>query len=115
MSDIARRKQIEERIVRASESVEVSKPLGGWLDDKEIEVFLDTWYELVQFYQEHDDTMLDVEVIREYVRFVRLLNLLVSNMNLDDDHRDQAETTLEELEGYMDEIVKEAVTNKHSG
>jgi hypothetical protein len=115
MGNVSKRKQIEERIVNTSKSVKVSKPSGSWLDDREITEFLDAWCELVEYYQEYDDTMLDVEVVREYVRFVRILNHLLSEVGLEEKHHEQAGTILEELEGYMDEIMKEAVTNKYGG
>ncbi len=115
MSDIVRRRQIEERIVKTSQSVKViSKPQGDWLNDNEVNEFLDAWYELVQYYQEHEDTVLDIEVVREYVEFVQLLNRLKSDINLSDQRRNRAEEILEELEANMDEVVKEAVTNKYN-
>ncbi len=115
MSDVVKRQQIEERIIKSSESVKVvSEPLGQWLNDKELVDFLDAWYELVRFYQEYEDTMLDIEIVREYAEFVQLLNQLLSDVRLDNQHRERARDVLEELEGSMNEIIKEAVTNKYN-
>lgn len=114
MSNIARRRIIEERIVRASQSVkQMSISKEDWPDEDEIQDYLDVWDELVQYYQEFEDSLLDIEVVREYADSVHLLYNLKNDIITSDQRRDQIEEVLEELEGNMAEVIKEAVTNKY--
>ena len=94
-----------------SRKVNNSKPGGLWLEDEEFEEFLRAWKALASYYSSHaDDTVIGVEVLREYVHFTRLLRRLVMNEDIDADRREKVLDDLEYLEFLLEEIIKEVVT-----
>ena len=113
MTDPVRRKQIEQRIIANSARI-MSISDGHQPNDDEVEAYFDAWYDLVRYYQECEDSLVDIEIVRDYADLVHLLNQIIFDTSLDDQSRDRAEMILEELEGQMSEIVKEAVTNKYN-
>lgn len=115
MRDLPERNAIEQEIVRCALAVNtVPNPPGGWLNDDEIDEFIDAWEDLILYYQGSKDFVVDIEVVREYHDFLRRLFDLVLDPELEAGLRERASEVLEELQGQMDELLKEAITNKHA-
>ena len=107
------RKKLENRIVKLAESV----PVGGsdselaWLYGQELDEFIDTWWTLAKYYEEHSDTEIGVEVVSEYVYYSRIFRRLICDVTLDPRIRQQAEDQMRDLDAGMDEVIKEAVSH----
>jgi hypothetical protein len=102
---------LEKQIMEKRWKVDISKPGGLWVEDDEFEAFLDAWSDLASYYSSHaDDTVIGVEVLREYVDFTRLLRRLVMNEEIDATRREKAMDDLEYLEARLEEIITEVVT-----
>jgi hypothetical protein len=112
MDDNEERDQLEERIIEASNLIDNMQP--DWCNSKEWDLFIESWYQLAKYYETHTDSVIGIEVVREYSNFVRLLRKLLCDEKLDLEIRKQVEEKIIELEGRMDEIIKEAVTNKYN-
>src|SRR5690349_17537738 len=110
MRDNEERDQWEERIVEASNQIDNMQP--DWFTSTEWDLFIDAWYNLVHYYEEHADTVIGVEAVREYHHIMRLFRRTLWDERLSLDIHRQIEDKIAELEGVMDEIIKEAVTNK---
>ncbi len=108
------RAELEKRIVALGEAVDLTKPNSGWLEDDNFRAFLDAWNSLKQFYGEHTDTIIGIEVLREYVDYARLLRRMLSDDNLSKEIRQKARDALEGLEYYIDEIIRSGVTNQEN-
>ena len=112
MRDNEERDQWEERIIEASNQIDNMLP--GWFNSAEWDLFIDAWYNLVKYYETHADTVIGIEAVREYHHLIRLLRRTLCDEKLSLDTRQQAEEKIAELEGWMDEIIKEVVTNKYN-
>ena len=112
MRDNEERDQWEEQIIEASNQIDNMQP--NWFNSTEWDLFIDAWYNLVKYYAEHADAVIGVEVVREYHDLMRLLRRIICDEKLGLDTRQQVKEKASELEGVMDEIIKEAVTNKYN-
>jgi hypothetical protein len=112
MRDNEERDQWEERIIEASNQVDNMQP--DWFNSKEWDLFIEAWYNLSKYYETHTDTVIGIEVVREYSDLMRLLRRLLCDEKLNVEIRKQVEEKIIELEHPMDEIIKEAVTNKYN-
>ena len=109
-----KRGELEERIYELANSVPVGNEMKGeldWLYSHELEEFLDAWYTLAKYYEINDDIEIGVEAVGYYVEFVRLFRRILSNDRIEQSHRQQSEDKLNELDGNMDELIKQAVSN----
>ena len=109
-----KREELEERIFELANSVPVGDETKGefdWLDSPELEEFFAAWYKLAKYYEINDDIEIGVEAVSYYVEFVRLFRRILANGMIEESVRQQAEDKLNELEGNMDELIKEAVSN----
>lgn len=112
MRDNEERDQWEERIMEASNQIDNIQP--DWFNSAEWDLFIEAWHKLIEYYERHTDSVIGIEVVREYTDFMQLLRRVRCDENLSVDVRAQAEEKIIELEGQMDEIIKEAVTNKYN-
>jgi hypothetical protein len=112
MRDNEERDQWEERVIEASNEIDNMQP--DWFNSAEWDLFIDAWYNLVKYYEEHADTVIGVEVVREYHDIMRLFRRTLWDEKLSLDTRQQIEDKITGLEVVMDEIIKEAVTNKYN-
>jgi hypothetical protein len=111
MNNKLSRRDLEKRIVQTGEAIDLMKQDGSWLDDDEFRKFLDAWWDLNRFYEEHTDTVISIETIREYVDFVRLLRGMMVDDEIAKEFQQKAKDELEAIEYYMDEIIREGVSN----
>ena len=112
MRDNEERDRLEERIIEASNQIDNMQP--DWFNSKEWDLFIESWYDLTKYYETHTDSVIGIEVVREYSDLMRLLRRLLCDEKLDLEIRKLVEEKIIELEGRMDEIIKEAVTNKYN-
>jgi hypothetical protein len=109
-----KRGELEERIFELANGVPLGDSTKGefdWLYSHELDQFLDAWYTLAKYYEINDDIEIGVEAVSDYVAFVRLFRRILSDGTFEQRHRQQAEDKLNELDGNMDELIKQAVTN----
>jgi hypothetical protein len=111
MSDSLSRADLEKRIVENAAAVDLMKQGASWLDDDEFRAFLNSWRTLKRFYSEHTDTVISIEVLREYVDYTRLLRRIISEPESAEEIQVKAKDALEAIEYYIDEIIREGVTN----
>ncbi|MCI0550055.1 MAG: hypothetical protein L0287_03795 [Anaerolineae bacterium] len=107
------RSQLEDRIFELAESVPVGASDSDldWLYSQQLDQFIDAWWALAKYYEEHSDTEIGVEAVSEYVYYARILRRLMCDSTLDPKLRQQAEDQMSALDSYMDEVIKEAGTN----
>jgi len=103
------RSQLEDRIIELAESVPVED--SNWPHSQQLDQFIDAWYDLGRYYAAHSDTVIGVEAVSEYVNFARLLRRLMCDSTLDPGLRQQAEDQMLALEGGMEKVIFEAVSN----
>ncbi len=105
------RTELEKRIMEKGEEIDVSKPDAAWLDDEAFEEFLSAWQDLVRYYASHaDDTVIGVEVLREYLDYTRLLRKVLLYQDIDKERREKVNEAIISLEHILGEIIKEVVT-----
>jgi hypothetical protein len=103
------RSQMEDRILELANGVPVQD--SDWPHSQELYQFIDAWYDLGRYYAAHSDTVIGVEASSEYVNFARLLRRIMCDSTLETAFRQQAEDQLLALEGGMDKVIFEAVSN----
>ena len=111
MADELVRLQLEIAIEETGSAVDITKADLSWLDDPEWDVFQNACYDLVHYYAGQGDTVIGPLALGEYADFTRLLRKALLFNELDKQRSSQAEEALIFLEGWMAEILKEAMTN----
>lgn len=111
MADELMRLQLESTIEKIGMTVTITNPDLSWLDAPEWYAFENACDELVSYYAEHGDTVIGPLALGVYADFTRVLRRHLLFAELDEEHRSKALETLISLEGWMDEIRKEIMTN----
>ncbi len=112
MVDLETRHRLEAQIIEKNHLVPVSFEKADWVSSPEMDALLDAWYELVRYYESHnDDRVISVEVLSAYLQPTRLLRkLLLYQQYRFDTEKEQIEDILCTLEQYLENIIQEAVT-----
>lgn len=105
------RLQLERKIEEIGSNIDVAKPKAQWLRDESWMNFLKAWRKLVIYYAEQGDVDIGPFALSMYVDFTRLIKRQIDSGDLDSEWQDRAKEELESLESYMDEILKETMTN----
>lgn len=109
MNDDWQRIDIEREIVSHSKKIR-------WDTDKRcydaglISNLLKEWYRLARYYETHDDVVISIEVVREYIDWVDKLAGVLKYDSASKQCRDQVDDSLAELKLHMEDIIK--ATNK---
>jgi hypothetical protein len=72
--------------------------------------FFDECQSLVEYFQQYPDTVMDVEIARVYVVLTRYF-LQLTQRNTQPEIKEQAQRWLDEMEGWMDDIIAAAARN----
>ncbi|MBC7869544.1 MAG: hypothetical protein H7Y09_01790 [Chitinophagaceae bacterium] len=111
MADESVRLQLEIAIEKIGSTVDITKTDLSWLEDPEWYAFQDACCDLVDYYAQHGDTVIGPLALGEYADFTRLLRKTLLFQEIDKQRSNQAEEASIFLEGWMDEIRKETMTN----
>ncbi len=98
------RRDIEKRIVSSSQLI-LPRRNHECFDDEAAQDFLQAWRDLVDYYRNHDDIMINIEVVREYRDWKGIFGGLQYNEGLSAECKEQAAEAHAELELYLSEIV----------
>ncbi len=111
MADETLRNELESHIIKTEWDVDTSLSDLAWLESNELEAFLKAWRDLVNYYASHaDDSVIDVETLRSYIHFTRMLRKVMLEPDIETKRREQAEEALIHLEWTLEQIVTEVVT-----
>src|SRR5258708_31091589 len=111
MVDELTRLGLEKTIEDRASAVDVTKIDAAWLDDPEWYAFQEAFYAVVHYYAEQGDTVIGPLALGGYADFTRLLRKILLSNQLAVHRREQVDEALLSLEGWMDEIRKETMTN----
>lgn len=111
MADELKRLRLEMAIEEKAGAIEVSKPNLEWLDDNEWYEFEKAWSQLINYFASEGDTVIGPLALGAYADFIRLIRKALLYDELSPQRREQAEEAIIELEGVVDEILKETMTN----
>ncbi len=95
----------ERQILSTADSVRRSS-IKDCFDEKDIEPFLNAWYDLVRYYRAYDEAMISVEVVREYIDVLNRFVGVLQDENQPPECRELVKEAIAELERHMDEIIK---------
>ena len=74
-------------------------------DEVHARPFFEAWIELAQYFRQHDDGSIGVEVVREYLDVGHLLFVLSQDVDESDECRERAAEDLQELQSLLDDII----------
>ena len=108
------KRKAEDQLASAFESVRFSETLE-WLSSREFRAFLDSWKDLREVYIVYDTfTEFHVDVISIYRDMGAYLRKIIADTRTEQGVRKTASEALDELEFWMDELIKEAERNIHA-
>jgi hypothetical protein len=98
------RKQIEKRILASADRIRLP-PYHDCFDDEAKQDFFSAWRDLVKYYLDHDDIMINIEVVREYRDWTNIFGGMKYQKTFSQDCIERADEAEAELKGYMDDII----------
>lgn len=98
------RKAIEQRIVSCTKHF-LLRPDVECFNDDAVQEFLEAWRDLAQYYMEYNDTMINIEAIREHRAWTGVFGGMAQNETLSKECREEADEVYKELEIRMDDII----------
>ena len=101
------RRRLVARIGALADAIDIEDIAGayGWPDMPQFDAFVSAWDELINYYRASADTVVDVEILKAYVDYSRLLRDLLASPVIDPQQRAQARSALESLETRMDQVI----------
>jgi len=105
MSDEVSRIPLEQAILRAANAIHEDETRKCF-DSQSVEAFFKAWLELVAYYEKTGDTVIGVEVVSEYLDWIMRFSTVWHSERRSPDCREIAQEACEELESYMNEIIK---------
>jgi hypothetical protein len=108
--DELKRTELEDAVIAKASEMQIRNgaPNEPFIDFSQLEDFVDICNELVYYYKTHVDTVIGVEVVRVYADFIRYLRTLKVDAAVNDKVHSDAQNMLDEIEGWMDDIITEA-------
>ncbi len=106
------RTEIEDRIIAKMKEIQIREgPRDRILIDfDKMDDFLDECTSLVEYFQKFEDTTMDVEIVRVYADLTRYFRDLMMTTK-DNAVKEIAERWLDEIEGWMDDVIAAAARN----
>lgn len=104
MNAHSRRAELERHLLE--KATDIRRNNEGCFDNDILEDYLIAWQELKRYYEEHDEACLDIEVIREYLRWLNALASAWHNTALGSHCREQAREAVYQLEASLADIIK---------
>lgn len=94
-SNRTQRRQIEERILSLARRIDTKD--AGWLESDLFEHLLRGWHDLARYYAQSEDTALDAQLLKLYMRFAAHLRRVKEDENIPARQRQQAKASLRDL------------------
>jgi hypothetical protein len=111
MADQETRLRLEMNIEDAASAIDVLKPHAAWIHDLEWYAFLKAWNALIDYVTSQGETLLGPLAFSSYGDFTRLLRKALLSGELDAERYELVSDELLALEGILDELVRETMTN----
>jgi hypothetical protein len=110
--DETKRTEIENNIIAIASEVQIRERSdnGIYVHLDRLDDFVEACQNLVDYFREYADTTIGVEVVGVYADFTRYFRGLISDTE-DSETKQDAQLWLDELEGWMDDIITEAARN----
>jgi hypothetical protein len=98
------RTEIEKRIITIAEVIRTAGREVGCIEESTMMANQSAWSDLENYYETHDDVMIAIEVVRDFLDTLDILIALKSK-NLSDECYDIVYEALSDTEAYMDGII----------
>jgi hypothetical protein len=98
------RKQLEQNIIERATAIRLN-PETGCYDEDVLHQAWEAWHELVNYYDENEDTEISVEVVRVYLDKTNSFFSAWQDPDKNVDCQERAEEALRELEAQLRYIV----------
>ncbi len=108
------RKEIENLIIAVAGRIAVDEETGC-LDSETVENWFIGWRRLIEYYKDNNDFDIGIEVMREYIRVENLFGGIQHNKQADDECVEIAREAIDELNYYLNEIIKTITRKLHPG
>lgn len=103
-ADKGKRSDLENELVNSANIITYDGQ--NCLNKEQVETFSETWRELVDYYENHDDNDIGVEVIREFIDWQMRFSTVWHDETRPANCREAALDPLEELELLMNNIIR---------
>lgn len=107
------RVEIENRIIAKLKEITIREGPKDrvFIDFDLMDDFFDECQSLFEYFQQYTDTVMDVEMVRVYADLTRYFRQLTES-NHQPEIKEQAQRWLDEMEGWMDDIIAAAARNR---
>lgn len=106
-----RRRQIEDAIVAQFRKVDFKQKRHAYLDDDAFWDFVFSWYELVRYYEQSNDTAIGAHMLDLYAQCGHKFKEVAADARLHERRRDKAADALYQMTYYVDRLIKQAERN----
>lgn len=105
------RRQIEDAIVAHYEKVNFQQKKHAYLEDETFWDFVFSWYELVHYYENHQDTAIGAHMLELYAHCGRMFKSAAQDRALRERRRDKAADALYQMTYYVNRMLHQAERN----
>lgn len=96
-----RRRAIEDRIIASFHAVNFKVRRHRYLENDDFWDYIFSWYELVKFYEDTEDTAIGQNMLQLYTECVELFKTAVDDKRIHERRRDRAHMAIYQMNYYL--------------
>ncbi len=100
-----RRRKIEDTIITEFNKVDFKVKKHRYLENDQFWDYIFTWYQLVKFYEDTEDTAIGQNMLQLYTECVELFKLALDDKRLHERRKDKAHMAIYQLNYYLQLIM----------
>ncbi len=106
-----KRRRIEDQIVERFRAVDFQQEKHAYLEDEAFWDFVFSWYELVKYYEETQDTAVGAHMLDLYAQCGQVFQAASQDSRLRERRRDKASDAFYQMTYYVDRMLKQIERN----
>lgn len=106
-----KRRQIEDRILKQFYRINFKKKKHAYLEEDQFEDFVFSWYDLVKYYEESEDTAIGASMVDLYKVCQQIFHRASQDKSIRERQRDKASDAMYQISYYFNQMILQAERN----
>jgi len=106
-----KRRKIEDRIIDRFYAIDFTQDNHAYLEEEQFQDFVFSWYDLVKYYEDSEDTAIGANMVELYGVCQRLFNRAAQDTSIRERRRDKAADAMYQISYYFNRMILQAERN----
>lgn len=106
-----KRRAIEDRIIKQFYTIDFKQAQHAYLEESKFEDFVFSWYDLVKYYEDSEDTAIGANMVELYQACHQIFQIAAQDVSIRERRRDKANDALYQISYYFNRMILQAERN----